>query len=120
MAPDNILKVTETVAKLGTATNLSADQAAMALARILNVTGDALGTVDVLGSGIVALGNNFAATESQIAEMATEVVRGAAIFGVSSAQASALAAALAAVGVKSDVAGTSIGRILRKNDASHP
>ena len=115
---DNILKFTETVAKLGTATNLSGDQAAIALARILNVTGEALGTVDVLGSVIVALGNNFAATESQIAEMATEVVRGAAIFGVSSAQASALAAALAAVGVKSEVAGTSIGRILRMMDAA--
>ena len=115
---DNILKFTETVAKLGTATDLSGDQAAMALARILNVTGEALGKVDVLGSVIVALGNNFAATESQIAEMATEVARGAAVFGVSSAQASALAAALAAVGVKSEVAGTSIGRILRMMDAA--
>ncbi len=115
---DNILKFTETVAKLGTATDLSGDQAAMALARILNVTGEALGTVDVLGSVIVALGNNFAATESQIAEMATEVARGAAVFGVGSAQASALAAALAAVGVKSEVAGTSIGRILRMIDAA--
>ena len=115
---DNILKFTETVAKLGTATDLSGDQAAMALARILNVTGEALGKVDVLGSVIVALGNNFAATESQIAEMATEVARGAAVFGVSSAQASALAAALAAVGVKSEVAGTSIGRILRTIDAA--
>ncbi len=65
---DNILKFTETVAKLGTATDLSGDQAAMALARILNVTGEALGTVDVLGSVIVALGNNFAATESQIVD----------------------------------------------------
>ena len=90
----------------------------MALAPILNVTGEALGKVDVLGSVIVALGNNFAATESQIAEMATEVARGAAVFGVSSAQASALAAALAAVGVKSEVAGTSIGRILRMIDAA--
>ena len=115
---DNILKFTETVAKLGTATDLSGDEAAIALARILNVTGEALGTVDVLGSVIVALGNNFAATESQIAEMATEVARGAAVFGVSSAQASALAAALAAVGVKSEVAGTSIGRILRMIDAA--
>ncbi len=115
---DNILKFTETVAKLGTATDLSGDEAAMALARILNVTGEALGKVDVLGSVIVALGNNFAATESQIADMATEVARGAAVFGVSSAQASALAAALAAVGVKSEVAGTSIGRILRMIDAA--
>jgi TP901 family phage tail tape measure protein/lambda family phage tail tape measure protein len=114
----NILKFTETVAKLGTATDLSGNDAAMALARILNITGEAMGNVDVLGSVIVALGNNFAATESQIAEMATEIARGAAVFGVSSAQAAALAAALAAVGVKSEVAGTSVGRVMRMMDAA--
>ncbi len=114
----NILKFTETVAKLGTATDLSGNDAAMALARILNITGEAMGKVDVLGSVIVALGNNFAATESQIADMATEIARGAAVFGVSSAQATALAAALAAVGVKSEVAGTSIGRVMRMMDAA--
>ncbi|MBL6934103.1 MAG: phage tail tape measure protein [Alphaproteobacteria bacterium] len=114
----NILKFTETVAKLGTATDLSGNDAAMALARILNITGEAMGKVDVLGSVIVALGNNFAATERQIADMATEIARGAAVFGVSSAQATALAAALAAVGVKSEVAGTSIGRVMRMMDAA--
>jgi len=114
----NILKFTETVAKLGTATDLSGNDAAMALARILNITGEAMGKVDVLGSVIVALGNNFAATESQIADMATEIARAAAVFGVSSAQASALAAAMAAVGVKSEVAGTSVGRVMRMMDAA--
>ena len=114
----NILKFTETVAKLGTATDLSGNEAAIALARILNITGEAMGKVDVLGSVIVALGNNFAATESQIAEMATEIARGAAVFGVSSAEASALAAAMAAVGVKSEVAGTSVGRVMRMMDAA--
>jgi TP901 family phage tail tape measure protein/lambda family phage tail tape measure protein len=114
----NILKFTETVAKLGTATDLSGNDAAIALARILNITGEAMGTVDVLGSVIVALGNNFAATESQIAEMATEIARGAAVFGVSSAEATALAAAMAAVGVKSEVAGTSVGRVMRMMDAA--
>ncbi len=114
----NILKFTETVAKLGTATDLSGNEAAIALARILNITGEAMGKVDVLGSVIVALGNNFAATESQIAEMPTEIARGAAVFGVGSAQASALAAAMAAVGVKSEVAGTSVGRVMRMMDAA--
>ncbi|MBT4018540.1 MAG: phage tail tape measure protein [Alphaproteobacteria bacterium] len=114
----NILKFTETVAKLGTATDLSGNDAAMALARILNVTGETMDTVDVLGSVIVALGNNFAATESQITEMTTEVARATSVFGVSSAQASALAAALASVGVKSEVAGTSVGRVMHMMDAA--
>jgi TP901 family phage tail tape measure protein/lambda family phage tail tape measure protein len=114
----NILNFTETVAKLGTATDLSGNDAAMALARILNVTGETMDTVDVLGSVIVALGNNFAATESQITEMTTEIARATAIFDVSSAQASALAAALASVGVKSEVAGTSVGRVMHMMDAA--
>ncbi|MBC8268477.1 MAG: phage tail tape measure protein [Rhodospirillaceae bacterium] len=114
----NILRFTETVAKLGTATDLSGNDAAMALARILNVTGETMDTVDVLGSVIVALGNNFAATESQITEMTTEIARATAVFGVSSAQASALAAALASVGVKSEVAGTSVGRVMHMMDAA--
>jgi len=88
------------------------------LARILNVTGETMDTVDVLGSVIVALGNNFAATESQITEMTTEIARATAVFGVSSAQASALAAALASVGVKSEVAGTSVGRVMHMMDAA--
>ena len=114
----NILRFTETVAKLGTATDLSGNDAAMALARILNVTGETMDTVDVLGSVIVSLGNNFAATESQITEMTTEIARATAVFGVSSAQASALAAALASVGVKSEVAGTSVGRVMHMMDAA--
>ena len=114
----NILRFTETVAKLGTATDLSGNDAAMALARILNVTGETMDTVDVLGSVIVALGNSFAATESQITEMTTEIARATAVFGVGSAQASALAAALASVGVKSEVAGTSVGRVMHMMDAA--
>ncbi|MCP4541404.1 MAG: phage tail tape measure protein [Chloroflexi bacterium] len=112
----NILKFTETIAKLGSASDLSGDEAAMALARILNVTGEAMDTVDVLASVIVALGNDSAATESQIVTMATEVARSTSDFGVSSAQVSALAAALVSVGVQAESGGSSVGRVMRMMD----
>ncbi len=45
---------------LGDTTNLSAEEAATALARFLNITGESTGNVDRLGAAIVDLGNNFA------------------------------------------------------------
>ena len=114
----NLLKFTETIAKLGVATDLTGEQAATSLTRILNVTGEAIDTIDVFGSVIVELGNNFAATESEIVKVATEVSRSTAVFGVSAAQAAALGAALKSVGVQAQLGGSAIGRSFRAIDAA--
>jgi len=114
----DLLKFTETVAKLGVATDLSGEKAALALTRILTVTGEGVGEIDTFGSVIVALGNNFAATESEIVRMATEVSRSTAIFGVSSAQAAGLSTALKAVGVQAQLGGSAVGRAFRAIDAA--
>lgn len=115
---DNLLIFTETVAKLGTATNLAGSEAATALARILNVTGESVTKVDLLGSVIVALGNNFAATESEIADMATEVARASAVFDVGSAAAAGMGAAMVSLGIRSEVGGTTVGRVFRMMEAA--
>lgn len=115
---DNILKFTETVSKLGLASNLSGEDAATTLARILTVTGTAIGDVDKLGSTIVRLGNNFAATEAEIAEVATRVAQGTAQFNVSAAEVAGIGTALRAVGVQAEAGGTVIGRAFQAiNDA---
>jgi TP901 family phage tail tape measure protein len=113
---ENLLKFTETVAKLGVATDLTGEQAATSLTRILNVTGEGIDTIDTFGSVIVALGNNFAATESEIVRMATEVSRSTAVFGVSAAEASALGTALKSVGVQAQLGGSATGRAFRAID----
>lgn len=110
---ENILEYTRTVALLGTASDLSGEQAATALARIQNVTGEASSEVDVLASVIVALGNNFAATESQIAHHTGEVARATAVFDIGSAAAAALATTMAAVGVRAELSGSAVGRSFR-------
>ncbi len=115
---DNILKFTETVGKLTLATNLGGEEAATTLARILTVTGTAVQEVDKFGSVIVQLGNNFAATESEIASVAIRIAQATAQFKVSSTEAAAFGAALTAVGVQAEAGGTVIGRAFQSiNDA---
>lgn len=113
---ENLLKFTDTVAKLGVATDLSGEEAATALTRIINVSGESIESIDKLGSVIVAMGNNFAATESEIVRVTTEVARSTAIFDVSSANAVALATALRSLGVQAELGGSAIGRTFRAID----
>ena len=115
---DNLINFTQTIAKLGTASDLAGEEAATALTRILNVTGEGVGQIDKFASVIVALGNNFAATESEIARMTTEVARSTSIFGVSSSEAAALGTALKSVGVQAESGGSAVGRAFREIDAA--
>ncbi|MEQ8767214.1 MAG: phage tail tape measure protein [Planctomycetota bacterium] len=113
---ENIALFSSTVGKLGTASNLAGEEAATTLARLLNVTGESVSTVGTLASVIVDLGNNFAATESEIAANAQRVAQASAIYGVTSGQAAALGAALKSVGVEAELGGTSIGKTFRTLD----
>lgn len=115
---DNLIKFTETIAKLGTASDLSGEEAATALTRILNVTNENIGSIDKFASVIVSLGNNFAATESEIARVTTEVARSTSVFNVSAAEAAALGAALRSVGIQAEGGGSAVGRAFRAIDAS--
>ena len=100
----------ETVGKLGLASDLSGEEAATTLARILTVTKEGVGEVDRFASVIVDLGNNFAASEAEIAAMATRVAQATALFGVMSHEAAGMGAAMRAVGVEAEAGGTVVGR----------
>ncbi len=106
----NLQKFSETVAKLGRASDLAGEQAATALARIINVSGESISQVDILASVIVSLGNNVAATESEIAAITTRVSQATSAFKISSAESAALGAAMASVGVQAEAGGTAIGQ----------
>ena len=110
---NNLTKFAETIAKLGRVSNLSGDEAATSLTRILNVTREGIDDIDVFASGIVALGNNFAATEQEIALVTNEVARASAQFGVSAGEAAALSATLRSFGVRAEEAGTVVGKTFR-------
>jgi TP901 family phage tail tape measure protein len=114
----NITKFTKTMAKLQVATDVSGEAGAQAIARILNVTGEAVDTVDVFGSVLTRLGNNTAATESQILSMANEVARSTSEFDLSSETVLGVSAALAGLGARAEGSGTAIGKVFRKMSSS--
>lgn len=111
---ENILKFSEVLAKLETATNIVGEEGAASIARILNVTGEGVGAVDRFGSAIVALGNNSAATESEILEVANEVARSTAPFNLGAKAVLGISASLRSVGVQAQAGGSGVGRFFKE------
>lgn len=114
----NISKFTETLGKLQLATDVVGQEGAAQIARLLNVTGDGIETVDAFGSVLVALGNNSAATESEILRLGTEVAMATSTFSVSSTEAIALGAAMRSMGVRAELGGSVTGRAMRSIEAA--
>ena len=114
----NILKFAETLARLEKASDVVGEEGAKSIARILNITKEGTGTVDQFASSIVALGNNFAASESEIIKSTTEVARATAAFDVSSQEAAAFGATLVSLGVQAESGGTAIGKTFRSIEKS--
>lgn len=111
---DALLAFTETMVMLGTATNLSADEAAEALAKIANIAGTSEENYGRLGSTIVALGNNFATTEADIVHMATRIAATGEVVGLTEAQIFAIATALSSVGIEAEAGGSAISKLLKE------
>ena len=114
IATDDVLSFTRTMLDLGQSTNLSAEEAASALAKFANITGTAAEDYGRLGSVIVGLGNNFATTEADIVSMAMRLASTGALTGLSEANIMALATALSSVGIEAEAGGSAISKLLKQ------
>lgn len=108
IATDDVLDFTRVMIDLGEATNLSADEAASALAKFANITGTTADEYSKLGSTIVDLGNNFATTERDIVEMATRLASAGTVAGLSEQDILALSTAMSSVGINAEAGGTAM------------
>lgn len=107
---ENIVGFAKTVKNLELATNLG-DAAGESLARIANITGLPQTQFENLGSTIVALGNNSAATESDIVDMTLRLGAAGRIIGLTVPQTTAFAASLASVGINAEAGGTAFSKL---------
>lgn len=111
---DNVLEFTRTMIDLGNSTNLSAEEAASALAKFANVTGMSQSDFDKLGSTIVDLGNNFATTEVDIVNMATRLSGAGAQVGLTEGEIMGFATALSSVGIEAEMGGSAFSKAMVK------
>lgn len=122
VARDDIVGFTGTMIDLGETTNLTADEAATAIAQISNVMGtmDREGSegVERFGATLVELGNNGASTESEILDMAQRIAGAAATVGASESDVLALSNTLASMGIRAEQGGGVAQRVILKMSAA--
>lgn len=116
VSADNVMQFTEVMVRLGDSTNLSATEAATAIAQMYNITGEGLNTVDKFGATIVELGNNSATTEADIVNMATRIAAAGSQVGMTSQDILGLSAALASTGMEAEAGGSAISTVITKID----
>ena len=111
VAADDVAVFTEVAAKLGIATNMTSTQAATGLARFLNVTNNTTDEVGKFGSVLVQLGNNVAATESEILLLAQNFGATGNVAGLAAEDILAYSAATRAAGVQAAAGSTALGKL---------
>lgn len=108
----DITAFTKTMIDMGESTNLSAEDAATAIAKIANITGMTSSEYQRFGSSVVALGNNFATTEADIVQMSNRLASAGTLAGLSNQEILGLATAMSSVGIEAEAGGTAMTQTL--------
>ena len=112
---ENIADFVEVITGMSVAfEGVNADEAAMSLAKFANITKMSQTDYEKLGSVITELGNNYAATEGDIIEMATRIAATGEVVGLSEADIMGLSTAISSVGVEAEAGGTAISKLLKQ------
>lgn len=118
VAREDLAGFTATAVRLGTATVLSSEDAAMGLARLSTVMGVSHSEINNMGSSLVELGNNFAAMEDDILAMSLRLSGTGNQIGLTSGQVMGLATAFSAVGIEAELGGGAFSRVLGRMQAA--
>lgn len=112
IAEANLLGFTETMAKMGVAFDIPAQQAADSMAKIANVFQIPIENISNLGDAINTLSNNTPATAAQLIDSLQRVGGVAKVFGLSADATLGLTGALIAMGKPAEVASTAVNSLL--------
>ena len=105
---EDLLKFTRIVAEVGVATDLSAEQAAFALAQLINITGQSVDELEGITDVLVELGNNTATTESRITDFSLRIAATGQAAGLATDEILAISAAVLSAGVRTEKGSTQI------------
>lgn len=108
---NNILKFTRTIAMMGVATNLTAEEAAVGMARLTNVLGETVDSAELIGSVMNELSNNTTATSSDLLDLSLRMGAAARQFGLTTAEVMGLAASIRDAGARLESGGSAMIRI---------
>lgn len=108
----DVLSFSRTMIDLGESTNMSATDAATAIAKIANITGMTSDQYQRFGSSVTALGNNFATTESDIIMMTNRLASAGTLAGLTNQEILGLSTAMSSVGIEAEAGGTAMTQTL--------
>jgi TP901 family phage tail tape measure protein len=111
---DNIKEFTRVTSEMAVSTDLTADEAANAFARITQLTGVPIENVRELGSAINELSNTMATSSSEITDSVLRAGAAMRQLGLSADETVALSAALNEVSESSERAGTRLRRLAQE------
>lgn len=116
IAEGRLADFTEVMAKLSTATTMSAQEGATMLAQFANITQMDPANYERLASATVDLGNNFATTEQKILDMSQGMAASADLAGMSEADILGLSAAVSSLGIEAQAGSTSASKLISELD----
>lgn len=112
IAAEDVLDFSRVMLGLGECTDMSAEEAASAFAKLSAMTGTSASDYERLGSVIVELDNHFAATGQEIIQLAAEFAAAGVQAGLTEPEIMALAAAMASVAAESGTGGAALNEAL--------
>lgn len=111
---ENLRSFSESVSKMAVATDLSADRAGKALAKLAELTDTPISSIENLGSSVNELSNNFATSSSEIVDSMLRSSAALSQIGLEQTEIAGLSAALNEVSSSSRRAGSRMRRLAQE------